>query len=153
TGPGRASRDATDTERRGPAETARRLQSLGVPILAGTDAPSMGVAHGVSLHRELELLVAAGLSPAEALAAATAAPAKAFGLSDPGRIARGLRADLVLLDGDPTADIKATRRIVGVWKGGRPIDRDAWRDRVAEEARGGRRSPTVRRRPAPRAVW
>jgi imidazolonepropionase-like amidohydrolase len=101
----------------------RQLKAAGVPILAGTDAPNPGTAHGVSLHRELELLVAAGLTPVEALVAATAAPAAAFGLKDRGRIAPGLRADLLLVDGDPTRDITATRSIATIWKGGVPLDR------------------------------
>jgi hypothetical protein len=62
------------------------------------------------------LLVAAGLSPIEALTAATSRPAQAFGLKDRGRIAPGLRADLVLVKGDPTTDITATRDILRVWK-------------------------------------
>jgi hypothetical protein len=101
-----------------------------VPILAGTDAINPGTAHGASIHRELELLVEAGLSTAEALAAATSEPARAFGLADRGRIAPGARADLMLVDGDPTADIRATRKIAGVWKAGRPIDRDAYRKTI-----------------------
>ena len=67
-----------------PAETVRRLKAAGVPILAGTDAINPGTAHGASIHRELELLVAAGLSPSEALAAATSVPAASFGLSGRG---------------------------------------------------------------------
>jgi imidazolonepropionase-like amidohydrolase len=101
----------------------RLLEDAGVPILAGTDAPNPGTAHGASLHRELELLVQAGLSPASALAAATSVPARVFGLTDRGRIAPGLRADLVLVTGDPTADVRVTRAIVGVWKGGVPVER------------------------------
>jgi hypothetical protein len=89
-----------------------------VPILAGTDAPGPGLAHGASLHRELELLVLAGLTPAEALRAATSVPAAMFGLSDRGRICPGARADLVLVNGDPSADILATRAIVRVYKQG-----------------------------------
>lgn len=96
----------------------RQLAKAGVPILAGTDSPNPGTAHGASLHRELELLVAAGLSPTEALAAATSTPARIFGLQDRGRIAAGLRADLVLVKGDPTADIAATRDIQRIWKAG-----------------------------------
>jgi hypothetical protein len=88
------------------------------PILAGTDAPGPGLAHGASLHRELELLVFAGLTPSEALRAATSAPAAAFGLNDRGRIALGARADLVLVNGDPSADILATRAIVRVYRQG-----------------------------------
>ncbi|HET9211127.1 MAG TPA: amidohydrolase family protein [Thermoanaerobaculia bacterium] len=96
----------------------RQLAKAGVPILAGTDAPNPGTTHGASIHRELELLVSAGLSPTEALAAATATPARIFGLADRGRIAPGLRADLVLVKGDPTTDITATRDIQRIWKAG-----------------------------------
>lgn len=96
------------------------LQAAGVPLLAGTDTPT----HGVSLHRDLELMVeAAGLTPIEALRTATSAPATAYGLADRGRIAPGLRADLLLVEGDPTTDIKATRAIRKIWKAGREIER------------------------------
>jgi hypothetical protein len=101
----------------------RALHAAGVPILAGTDAPNPGTTHGASLHEEMAMLVRAGLSPAEALAAATSVPADAFGLSDRGRIAPGLRADLVLVEGDPTREITATRAIRGVWKAGHAVER------------------------------
>jgi hypothetical protein len=113
-----------------PSETVKALKAAGVRILAGTDCGNAGTAHGASLHRELALLAAAGLTPAEALAAATTVTADTFGLSDRGRIAPGLRADLVLVDGDPTVDVAATRKIVGVWKLGSPIDRDAYRAEI-----------------------
>lgn len=103
----------------------RAFHVAGVPILAGTDAGNPGTAHGASLHGELALLVKAGLTPVAALRAATAAPADAFGLKDRGRIAAGLRADLVLVDGDPTADITRTRAIRQVWKNGYVVDRAA----------------------------
>ncbi len=108
-------------------EAVRQLAAAHVPILAGTDAPNPGTSHGASLHGELALLVHAGLTPAEALAAATAAPAAAFHLDDRGRIAPGLRADLLLVNGDPTADVRATRDIVRIWKLGVPFDRAAFR--------------------------
>jgi imidazolonepropionase-like amidohydrolase len=101
----------------------RQLKDARVPILAGSDAPNPGTAHGASMHRELELLVEAGLTPAEALAAATSAPAKAFKLDDRGRIAKGLRADLLLVNGDPTASITATRDIAAIWKNGVRLSR------------------------------
>jgi imidazolonepropionase-like amidohydrolase len=103
--------------------SVRSLHAAGVPFLAGTDAPNPSTAFGPSLHMELQLLVSAGLSPPEALTAATAAPAEFFGLSDRGRIAPGMRADLVLVEGDPTSDIRATLDIVSVWKNGFLIDR------------------------------
>lgn len=92
-------------------------------MMAGTDAPSPGTAYGASQHGELELLVGAGLTPLQALVAATSAPARAFRLADCGRIGPGLRADLVLVEGDPDRDITATRRIVGVWKRGVAVER------------------------------
>jgi imidazolonepropionase-like amidohydrolase len=113
--------------------TVAALHELGFPILAGADAPNPGVLHGASLHRELELLVEAGLTPSEALRAATAAPAAAFRLNDRGRIAEGLRADLLLVEGDPTADITATRQIARVWKAGTEFDRAAYAAAVQEE--------------------
>lgn len=104
-------------------ETVRALDAAGVDILAGTDASMAetffgGLAHGASLHRELRYLVAAGLTPEKALRAATATTARRFGLGDRGRIAEGLRADLVLVDGDPTADIDDTLNIRAVWRRG-----------------------------------
>ncbi len=102
-----------------------RLHRAGIPILAGTDAPNPGTAHGASLHRELELLVEAGLSPLDALRAATSRPADAFRLHGRGRIAVGHQADLVLVDGDPTTDISSSRKIVTIWKQGIEVDRQA----------------------------
>src|SRR5262249_44051055 len=100
------------------------LVSHGVEILAGTDANNPGTAHGASMHDELVLLVQDGLGSATAaLKAATSAPARRFGLMDRGRIAPGLRADLVLVDGDPTVNIHDTRRIVAVWKRGVRLNR------------------------------
>jgi imidazolonepropionase-like amidohydrolase len=116
-----------------PGETVKALKAAGVRILAGTDCSNPGTAHGASLHRELALLVAAGLKPTEALAAATSITADAFGLADRGRIAPGRRADLLLVEGDPTVDIDATRKIAGVWKQGHAIDRAAYRAEVQKK--------------------
>jgi imidazolonepropionase-like amidohydrolase len=114
-----------------------QLKAAHVPILAGTDAPNPGTWHGVSIHRELELLVGAGLTPQEALASATSVPAAAFHLADRGVIAPGKRADLLLVKGDPTQDITATRDIVSVWKLGVEDDRTSYRaaiEKAKEEA-------------------
>ena len=73
---------------------------------------------GASVHVELALLVRDGLTPLQALAAATSVPAQAFHLADRGWIRPGMRADLVLVEGDPTTNILATRNIVAVWKRG-----------------------------------
>jgi len=104
-------------------DSVRRLHVGGVVLLAGTDAPAPGTAHGVSMHQELALLVRAGLKPADALAAATASPATIFHLDDRGRILPGHRADLILVDGDPTKSISDTLRIERIWKNGYPVKR------------------------------
>jgi imidazolonepropionase-like amidohydrolase len=103
--------------------TVATFHDAGAVILAGTDANDdltapCQVPHGESLHEELQRLVDAGLTPAEALRGATSLAAATFGLTDRGVIAPGRRADLVLIDGDPTLDISATRNIRGVWIGG-----------------------------------
>ncbi len=108
-------------------QTVAQLKAAHVRILAGTDAPNPGTSHGVSIHRELELLVRSGLTPEEALAAATSTPAAAFHLDDRGVIAPGKRADLVLVKGDATHDITAARDIVSVWKLGVEDDRVSYR--------------------------
>ncbi|WP_431970418.1 amidohydrolase family protein [Nocardia sp. bgisy134] len=102
----------------GATRVARALHRAGVPLLAGTDATPFVPAHGVDLHTELRMLTEAGLTPEQALAAATSLPARHFGLADRGRIAPGLRADLLLVDGDPTTDITATTALAEVWRRG-----------------------------------
>jgi imidazolonepropionase-like amidohydrolase len=112
---------------RGAKQAVRQLATAGVPILAGSDAPNPGTGYGVTLHGELALLVDAGLTPIQALVAATSAPASAFHIPDRGRIAPGMRADLVLVSGNPADSILATRRIVSVYKNGVEFNRDAYR--------------------------
>ena len=106
--------------------TIARFHGAGVTLVAGTDSNAHPATparppHGEALHGELELMVAAGLSPVEALRAATSTAADFFGLADRGRIASGLRADLVVVGGDPTADISATRDIRAVWISGERV--------------------------------
>jgi imidazolonepropionase-like amidohydrolase len=84
----------------------------GGTVLAGTDCPNVAIVSGFSLHRELELLVRAGLSPLEAIVAATRRPAERLGKRDVfGTIAPGQAADLLVLTADPLADIRNIRRI------------------------------------------
>lgn len=116
-------------------QIVKTLHGAGVRILAGSDAPMPQVYPGLSLHKELELLVEAGLSPADALRAATIGPAEFLGLSESeGSIAVGKRADLLLLDGNPLADITQTQRIRAVVLDGRLLQR-ADLDRLLETAR------------------
>jgi len=91
------------------------MQRAGVRILTGTDAPLRNSTPGFGLHEELLMLVRGGMSPFEALRAATWEPASYLGMLDSlGTIARGKLADLILLDANPLADIRNTRRIARV---------------------------------------
>ena len=125
----------------GRAMLAKRMQQVaamhraGVRVLAGTDAPLRNSPPGFGLHEELSLLVQGGLTPREALRAATLAPAEYLGLADSlGTVAPGKLADLILLDADPLADIRNTRRISIVVANGRLID-SAARERLLERPR------------------
>jgi len=103
------------------------LHETGVDLLAGTDAAhlgALGVAHGASLHDELRLLEAGGLTPLEALTAATRTTADRFGLTDRGRIEPGATADLLLVHGDPTTRLSATLDTRAVWRRGHRLGRD-----------------------------
>ncbi|HKW48290.1 MAG TPA: amidohydrolase family protein [Gemmatimonadaceae bacterium] len=97
------------------------LYDRGVPLTVGTDANNPWTVPGASYSRELELLVAAGISPSEVLRLATKAGADALGSRDVGIVQQGKRADLVLLASDPIADIRHTRDIVLVVANGRIV--------------------------------
>ena len=110
----------------------RALVGVGAPLMAGTDTPPLGFA----LHRELEELVGAGLSPFQALEAATVNPARFLARgAGAGMVVEGSPADLVLLDGNPLEDIGNTRRIAGVVRRGEWLDR-ATLDAMLEEGAG-----------------
>ncbi|MGH8963842.1 MAG: amidohydrolase family protein, partial [Actinomycetes bacterium] len=106
--------------------SVKALHDAGVDLLVGTDVsfplPTLGgMAHGASVHHELQLLVRAGLTPVEALRAATSVPARRFALPDRGMIREGLRADLLLVGGDPTTRISDTLDVRQVWRRGTPL--------------------------------
>lgn len=99
----------------------RRAVDAGIPVLAGTDTGMPGVLLGVSSQMELVLLVDAGLTTEEALAAATIHPARAIGRgNEQGTVERGKLADLLVLDADPLADIHNIGKVHLVFKGGTP---------------------------------
>jgi amidohydrolase family protein len=117
----------------------KQLSDAGAGLLAGTDVGNPWLVPGYSLHDELALFVAAKLTPQQALRAATAAAAEFLHDAKGGAIAAGKRADLVLLDGDPLADIKNTQKIAGVMLRGRWLPASelaAERDRIAGLYRG-----------------
>ena len=105
----------------------REFKRAGGLIAAGSDAANQLLVPGLSLHEELSLLVGAGLTPLEALTAATRKGAELMHADSLGRIAPGKVADLVVLDADPAADIGATRRIAWVMIRGRMIPPDSLR--------------------------
>ena len=103
----------------------KALHDAGARLLVGTDTPHPFVMPGFSIHEELANFVAAGLSPYEALKAATADAADFMGVpGEFGTIKPGARADLVLLAANPLEDIKNSKRIVGVMLSGRWLPRD-----------------------------
>lgn len=116
------------------------LHQANVPLIAGSDAGIFTNLPGRALTRELELLVASGLSPHEALVAATRQPAETFGLDDRGQIAEGFRADLVLVNGDPLSDVTAMEYPDGVMLGGIWLD-----ENDLEEMRNAARQGSVLR--------
>jgi imidazolonepropionase-like amidohydrolase len=97
----------------------RRIVDAGVDIVMGTDAGNIGTLHGPSIHREMKLMVDAGLTPLEVLRSATVNGAKALGLpDDAGEIEVGRLADLVILDADPLADIANLEKVYRTIKDG-----------------------------------
>lgn len=111
----------------------RASLAAGVPIVAGTDAPVPGIVPGFALHDELEALVRAGMTPQQALEAATRLPSEWLGvLSDRGTVEPGKRADLLLLDADPLQAVGNTRRIAAVILGGRYLQRERLDERMHE---------------------
>jgi imidazolonepropionase-like amidohydrolase len=102
------------------------MHRAGVRVMPGTDAPLRNSPPGFGLHGELELFAQAGMTPLEVLRSATLEPARYFGMADSsGAIARGMLADLVLLDADPLASVTSLRRIHAVIANGRLFDAGA----------------------------
>jgi imidazolonepropionase-like amidohydrolase len=114
----------------------KAILDSGGHVMAGSDSPGGLLGYGWTLHRELQMFVDAGLTPYQALEAATTVPAmflKAQG--DWGSLRVGQRADMVLLSADPLTDIKNTTRIERVAVGGRWFDRPAMDTMIREAGR------------------
>lgn len=117
-------------------EWVRRLHAAGVPLAVGSDTPMPWVPAGASLHEEMRLLVEAGIPSMDVLVAATRTGARLARVDSlVGTIAPGKVADLVLLDADPLADIRNTRRIRWVMVAGR-LDAPARRETIHADAEG-----------------
>lgn len=108
------------------AKNAKKIAAAGIPIAIGTDSGSPGSFPGLWEHREMEMLVGAGLTPMEVIQAATINGARLLGVeAQYGSITPGKVADFVVLDADPLADIANTRKISAVWMNGSPLNRVA----------------------------
>jgi hypothetical protein len=103
----------------------RTLQTAHPLFLAASAASALGTMPGISMHTEMELLVRLGLTPREALAAATSSYSEHFGWHELGLVEAGRRADLLILEADPTTDISNTRKIHAVVLDGVVLDRDS----------------------------
>jgi len=118
-GDGSRSARAEERDRVGRANLAR-LVAAGVPVAAGTDAGNIGTLHGPSLFRELRAMQEAGLTTAQVLTAATLGGARVMGRErELGSVEAGKRADLLLLEADPLADLGALEKAHSVVKDGR----------------------------------
>jgi imidazolonepropionase-like amidohydrolase len=101
----------------------KALHDAGARIAFGTDSGAQPVRiPGWAEHRELMLMVRAGLTPLEAITAATSGSAAMLGVTDRGVLAKGKRADLIVLGSNPLDDIRNTRQLVAVWLGGRKVE-------------------------------
>ncbi len=116
----RAARSYAQMER-----SLAKLQAAGAALVLGSDSGVQDHFYGFSAHRELELMVAAGLSPMDALRVATSRSADRLRFSYSGRLTPGARADFLVLDANPLDDITNTRRISGVYFAGVAVDRNA----------------------------
>ncbi|WP_282044017.1 amidohydrolase family protein [Winogradskyella flava] len=99
----------------------KKMHDAGIPILAGTDPPNVGINYGTDLYKELQLLSESGLSNIEVLKAGTSNITTAFGLHKTGFVKKGYIADMILVDGDVTEDISSLNNSKVIWKKGKQV--------------------------------
>ena len=124
---GAAPRQAATTSYTKQQRSLARLNAAGVPIALGDDTGIENTFFGFGEHRELELMVLAGMTPMQAIVAATRTPAALLRLQTRGTVARGKSADFVVLDANPLEGIANTRKIANVYQDGQQVDRQAMR--------------------------
>ena len=113
----------------------RELRSAGAPVALGTDSPQVFSVPGFSIHREMEVMAACGLTPYEVLQSGTRKVAEYFGtLPETGTVERGKRADLILLDGNPLRDLSNVARRAGVVVNGRWLPETEIKERLEKLA-------------------
>ena len=110
--------------------TVAKLARAGAKVALGSDTGIQDHPFGITDHRELELLVEAGMTPMQVLVAATSTPAAYLKLADEGALAAGKRANFIVLDANPLDDITNTRRIARIFVDGREVDRSALASRL-----------------------
>ena len=107
-------------------KNAAAVAAAGIPIAVGTDSSGASRVQGLWEHREMEHMVKAGLTPMQAIQAATVNGARMLGVEDKyGTLQPGKVADLIVLDANPLSDITNSRKIDAVWMNGQPVDRAA----------------------------
>lgn len=99
----------------------KKMYDAGIPILAGTDPPNVGINYGTDLYKELKLISEAGIPNIDVIKGATSYTAKAFGLENLGFLQKGFKADMILINGDPFENIEDISKVETVWKLGQKV--------------------------------
>ena len=105
-------------------EEVKKVYDAGIPLLAGTDPPNVGINYGTDLYKELALMTKAGIPNIEVLKTATSNPSRYFNINDTGFIKKGYKANMLLLNESPLNNIENIATIHTIWKEGVKVKRD-----------------------------